>query len=148
MASFPLSKSSARKNGDGAGSYENHTAIDAQERDGGRGGNLNGRDRKLTQYARPPRRVQAWDTTLYNTDESSTEEKPPAYYTEIKDGDVGVEGVYNEMEYEEPVRFVAKTSWWSRKRIIILVLFLLLLFGGHYLCCHFSTGARFKVGGQ
>ena len=61
MASFPSSKS-ARKIGDGAGSYENHTAIDAQERLGGSGINLNGRDRKLTQYARPPRCVQAWDT--------------------------------------------------------------------------------------
>ena len=92
MASFPSSKS-ARKISDGAGSYENHTSIHAQERERERAINLNGRDRKLTQYACPPRRVQAWDTTLYNTNESSTEEKPPAYYTEIKDGDVGVEGV-------------------------------------------------------
>ena len=45
MASFPLSKS-ARKNG--ASSYENHTAIDAQEREGGSGINLNGRAGKLT----------------------------------------------------------------------------------------------------
>ena len=90
---------------------------------------MNGRDRKLTQYACPPRRVQAWDTTLYNTDESSTEEKPPAYYTEIKDGDVGVEGVYTEMDYEEPVPIIVKTSWWStRKKRILLLVYLLKLF--------------------
>ena len=124
MASFPSSNESARKIG---GSYANHTAIHAQKREGERGSNVNGRDRKLTQYARPPRRVQAWDTTLYNTNESSTEEKPPAY-DEVND-DADAEGVYTEMDYEEPVPIIVKTSWWStRKKRILLLVYLLKLF--------------------
>ena len=136
-----LSKS-ARKNG--AGSYENHTAIDAQEREGERGSNVNGLDRKLTQYARPPRRVQAWDTTLYNTNESSTEEKPPAY-DEVND-DADAEGVYTEMDYEEPVPIIVKTSWWSKKRIYIFVALLLVLFGSITCAVVFPMGLVLKSG--
>ena len=72
---------------------------------------MNGRAGKLTQDdTRPPRRecpVQAWDTALYNTD-STTEDKPPAY--EEVDDDVGVENVYNEMEYAEAPAIIAKKS--------------------------------------
>ena len=92
---------------------------------------MNGRAGKLTQDARPPRRVQAWDTALYNTD-SSTEDKPPTYEEAVpNDGYVAVDGVYTEMEYADPPRIIVRKSWWSsKKRIIILVLFLLVLLGG------------------
>ena len=57
----------------------------------------------MTQYARPSKPVTAWDTRLHNTDSSTY----AAYSTEIKEGDVGVEGVYNKMGYYEvPVPFV------------------------------------------
>ena len=78
MASFPSSAKSACKGSDVAVSYENHTAIDTQEREGGRAINLNGLYGNVSHNARPLKRVQAWDTALYNTD-STTEDKPPAY---------------------------------------------------------------------
>ena len=51
MASFSASSKSIRKNGDGA----DLTAIHAQEREGKRGGNLNGRAGKMTQDELPPK---------------------------------------------------------------------------------------------
>ena len=143
MASFPSSKS-ARKISDVAGSYENHTSIHAQERERGRAINLNGRAGKLTQNARPPKRVQAWDTALYNTDHSTTEDKPPAF--EEVDDDVGVKNFYNEMEYAEapPDYFqdivvpVEETYYYFGDTLIVA-------FWWHYVWCDFL---RFKVGGQ
>ena len=108
-----------------------------------RGGNLNGRTGKLTQDACPPRR-KAWDTALYNTD-SSTEDKPPAY-DEVND-DADAEGVYTEMDYEEPVPIIVKTSWWSKKRIFIFVALLLVLFGGITCAIIFPMGLVLKSGG-
>ena len=153
MASFPSSAKSARKGSDVAVSYENHTVSTrtGQEREGGRGGNLNGRAGKMTQDACPPRRVLAWDTALHNPD-STTEDKPPAYEepVPINDGYVAVDGVYTEMEYADPPRIIVgvKTLWWSKKRIIILVAFLLVLLGGISCAVIFPMGLVLKSGGN
>ena len=82
---------------------------------------------------------------MYNTD-SSTEDKPPAY-EEVND-DVGVENVYNEMEYAEAPAIIVKKSLWSKKRIIILVAFLLVLFGGITCAIIFPMGLVLKSGGN